>query len=89
MELCRGGELFDQIANMDYSNGDKYTEHDCIRIMHQLASGVQYMHKMGIVHRDLKPENILCVDENSIKNIKIAGMIDAFTLFCCRYWWKM
>ena len=39
--------------------------------MHQLASGVQYMHDMGIVHRDLKPENILCV-EDSIKNVKIA-----------------
>lgn len=72
MEFCKGGELFDQIANMDYLNGDRYTEKDCIGIMHQLASGVQYMHNMGIVHRDLKPENILCVEPNSIKKIKIA-----------------
>ena len=72
MEMCQGGELFDQIANMDYLNGDHYTEKDIIGIMHQLASGVQYMHNMGIVHRDLKPENILCLEANSIKKIKIA-----------------
>ena len=65
---CRGGELFDKIANLD---GDHYSEVDCCQIMHQLASGVRYMHKMGIVHRDLKPENILCV-EDSIKRVKIA-----------------
>ena len=28
---------------------------------------------MGIVYRDLKPENILCVEQNSIKRIKITG----------------
>eukprot|EP00485_Elphidium_margaritaceum_P017010 CAMPEP_0202730048 /NCGR_PEP_ID=MMETSP1385-20130828/186445_1 /ASSEMBLY_ACC=CAM_ASM_000861 /TAXON_ID=933848 /ORGANISM="Elphidium margaritaceum" /LENGTH=936 /DNA_ID=CAMNT_0049396321 /DNA_START=47 /DNA_END=2857 /DNA_ORIENTATION=+ len=72
MELCAGGELFDQIASMDYLNGDHYTERDIIGIMQQLASGVQYMHDMGIVHRDLKPENILCVEPNSIKKIKIS-----------------
>eukprot|EP00485_Elphidium_margaritaceum_P023516 CAMPEP_0202712256 /NCGR_PEP_ID=MMETSP1385-20130828/36143_1 /ASSEMBLY_ACC=CAM_ASM_000861 /TAXON_ID=933848 /ORGANISM="Elphidium margaritaceum" /LENGTH=668 /DNA_ID=CAMNT_0049372227 /DNA_START=35 /DNA_END=2041 /DNA_ORIENTATION=- len=68
MEFCRGGELFDKIAKLD---GDHYSEVDCCQIMHQLASGVQYMHDMGIVHRDLKPENILCV-EDSIKKVKIA-----------------
>merc|ERR1712099_8864 len=68
MEYCRGGELFDKIANLD---GEHYSEINCCQIMHQLASGVQYMHDMGIVHRDLKPENILCV-EDSIKNVKIA-----------------
>eukprot|EP01084_Bolivina_argentea_P125197 221848_1 len=68
MEFCKGGELFDKIANLD---GDHYSEVDCCQIMHQLASGVEYMHDMGIVHRDLKPENILCV-EDSIKRVKIA-----------------
>ncbi len=28
-------------------------------IVHQLASGLQYMHKHGFFHRDLKPENIM------------------------------
>eukprot|EP01084_Bolivina_argentea_P125194 221844_1 len=68
MEFCKGGELFDKIANLD---GDHYSEVDCCQIMHQLASGTEYMHNMGIVFRDLKPENILCV-EDSIKRVKIA-----------------
>eukprot|EP01083_Nonionella_stella_P061181 159496_1 len=68
MEYCRGGELFDKIASLD---GDHYSEVDCCQIMHQLASGVGYMHRQGIVHRDIKPENILCV-EDSIKKVKIA-----------------
>ena len=69
MEKCDGGELFDQIAELD---GDHYGENDCLRVMFQIASGVRYMHKMGIVHRDLKPENILCVEKDSIRKIKIA-----------------
>ncbi|ETO36833.1 hypothetical protein RFI_00227 [Reticulomyxa filosa] len=66
---CEGGELFDQIANLE---GDHYTEEDCCHVMYQICSGVKYMHSRGIVHRDLKPENILCVRKNSIKTIKIA-----------------
>jgi len=69
MEMCIGGELFDQIAELD---GENYSVKDCCLILHQIASGVKYMHKMGIVHRDLKPENILCVERNSIKKVKIA-----------------
>ena len=66
---CEGGELFDQIADLD---GDHYTETDCCRVMYQIAHGVKYMHSQGIVHRDLKPENILCVEPKSIRKVKIA-----------------
>eukprot|EP00483_Globobulimina_turgida_P010682 UN10703 len=69
MEMCLGGELFDQIAELD---GEHYTEQDCCLILHQIARGVKYMHEVGIVHRDLKPENILCVHRESIKRIKLA-----------------
>ena len=69
MEKCEGGELFDQIAELD---GDHYTEEDCCHIMHQIARGVKYMHSVGIVHRDLKPENILCVHPTKINRVKIA-----------------
>jgi len=69
MEKCEGGELFDQIAELD---GEHYTEQDCCLILHQIAKGVKYMHKCGIVHRDLKPENILCIKPNSIRKVKIA-----------------
>lgn len=35
--------------------------------MHQLISGIEYLHKLGICHRDLKPENLLLDDDNNIK----------------------
>jgi serine/threonine protein kinase len=69
MEKCEGGELFDQIAELD---GDHYSEVDCCRVMHQIASGVRYMHSKDIVHRDLKPENVLCCKPHSIEQIKLA-----------------
>jgi serine/threonine protein kinase len=69
MEKCAGGELFDQIAELD---GEHYNEQDSCMVMHQIAAGVRYMHSVGIVHRDLKPENVLCVHPNSIRKVKIA-----------------
>lgn len=38
-------------------------------VLHQLASGLNYLHSLKIVHRDLKPQNIL-VGESSKKNAK-------------------
>jgi serine/threonine protein kinase len=30
-----------------------------IQVLHQLATGLEYIHNMKLVHRDLKPENVL------------------------------
>jgi serine/threonine protein kinase len=35
--------------------------------MHQILSGVEYLHENGIVHRDLKPENLLLDSGGNIK----------------------
>uniref|UniRef100_K4BRN8 Protein kinase domain-containing protein n=1 Tax=Solanum lycopersicum TaxID=4081 RepID=K4BRN8_SOLLC len=63
MELCKGGELLDQILARD----GKYSEDDAKAVMVQLLSVVSYCHLQRVVHRDLKPENFLFVskDENS------------------------
>jgi calcium-dependent protein kinase len=54
MELIKGKELFDQIVEAHHFN-----EAMAAKILHQLLSAVNYLHKHNIVHRDLKPENII------------------------------
>jgi len=64
MELCRGGDLFDLIAEvgrLDEPTARSYFE--------QMASALVECHANCVYHRDLKPENIL-LDGNG--NIKIA-----------------
>mmetsp|Transcript_1086 Transcript_1086/g.2467 ORF Transcript_1086/g.2467 Transcript_1086/m.2467 type:complete len:522 (+) Transcript_1086:229-1794(+) len=61
-ELCRGGELFDLIA-----------EHGPLpqglaqRIMRQLVDGIRYLHSMGVTHWDIKPENLLLTEDFNLK----------------------
>ncbi|ORX59419.1 Pkinase-domain-containing protein [Hesseltinella vesiculosa] len=55
LELCDGGELFNQIVKLTYFSED--LARHCIR---QVAEGLRYLHEeCGIVHRDIKPENLL------------------------------
>ena len=64
MELCRGGMLFDRIAECG-----KMSEDVAQRYFYQLASAVAHCHERSVFHRDLKPENIL-LDHND--NVKVA-----------------
>ncbi|ETS78399.1 hypothetical protein PFICI_10461 [Pestalotiopsis fici W106-1] len=54
MELATDGELFDQIARLEY-----FSEELARHIVIQVAIALHYLHKRGIVHRNIKPENIL------------------------------
>ncbi|KAI8331495.1 kinase-like domain-containing protein [Chlamydoabsidia padenii] len=55
LELCQGGELFNQIVKLTYFSED--LARHCIR---QVAEGLRYLHEeRGVVHRDIKPENLL------------------------------
>ncbi|GJP32911.1 hypothetical protein CLOM_g17494 [Closterium sp. NIES-68] len=54
MELCEGGELFDEVVRRK-----KLPEKEAALIFRQIVSAVAFCHSRGIVHRDLKPENIL------------------------------
>ena len=60
-DLCRGRELFDNIAERG-----RFTEADAIDVVRRLASALEYMHRRGVAHRDLKPENVMfaAADEN-------------------------
>lgn len=68
-ELASGGELYDQIAKIQY-----YNETDAACIMQQLLSAVCYLHNNNIVHRDLKPENMML--ETNVKGDLSIKLID-------------
>ncbi|CAK9118780.1 unnamed protein product [Durusdinium trenchii] len=62
--LALGGDL-QQWINKQHGNSfsvnylePKFTD-EALRIMRQLAAGLQHIHSKGIQHRDLKPANIL------------------------------
>lgn len=57
-ELCRGGELFDQLAR--HRN---LSEPVARRVMLQVLSALAYLHARGIMHRDIKPENVLLASD--------------------------
>eukprot|EP00891_Asterochloris_glomerata_P004636 jgi/Astpho2/4636/Aster-00208 len=63
MELCSGGELFDQIKHM--------SEKEAAEISLCLAEFLAFCHSKGVVHRDLKPENMLLSSPEKDARVKI------------------
>ncbi|GIX65411.1 calcium-dependent protein kinase 4 [Babesia caballi] len=65
-ELYTGGELFDEIVSRKC-----FSEQDAAKIVKQVLSGINYMHRQNVVHRDLKPENLLLESKAVNANIRI------------------
>ncbi|XP_075463782.1 death-associated protein kinase 2-like isoform X1 [Ascaphus truei] len=65
LELIRGGELFDFIAEKE-----AVSEAEAIEFLEQILKGAAYMHARHIAHFDLKPENIMLL-EKDVPNPKI------------------
>lgn len=75
-ELCRGGELFDGIAEearrgratraLSETAPLCFREDDAARVLRALLSAVAYLHARDIVHRDIKPENVLFADDDGV-----------------------
>nr|CAH8848602.1 unnamed protein product [Trichobilharzia regenti] len=63
LELITGGELFERIIDESFD----LNESRCIKFMHEILQGVEYMHSQNVIHLDLKPENILCLSGTSFK----------------------
>jgi len=40
---------------------------ECVRILLQVTSALDLVHRSGLVHRDLKPGNIMVLDDGSVK----------------------
>jgi serine/threonine protein kinase len=62
MEYVAGGDLADRIS-MD----DRMPVKEVVRMLLQMASGLQAIHQTGIIHRDMKPENILLTAQGDVK----------------------
>lgn len=66
LELCSGGELFDDILD----NGT-YSEYQASRSMNAIARTLSSMQQMGIIHRDIKPENFVYSDKSDNRKLKL------------------
>ncbi len=62
MEFVGGGDLAERL-----SQAERMPIAEIIRVLSQMAAGVQAIHDAGIVHRDLKPENILLTADGNVK----------------------
>ncbi|XP_028764651.1 CBL-interacting serine/threonine-protein kinase 14-like [Neltuma alba] len=67
LELAKGGELFDKVAQ------GRFSEDLSRRYFHQLISAVRYCHSAGVFHRDLKLDNLL-IDENMDLKVSDFGL---------------
>ena len=67
MDICNGGDLFDQILK----NKNYFKEQDARTVVKNLTECISYLHNIGIIHRDLKPENILLEKEGKFDKIKL------------------
>merc|ERR1711991_549623 len=82
MELIDGGEFFEYCERIGC-----LPEKEARVFWRQLASGVDYLHRMGICHRDIKLENLVLDSNHNLKLIDFGKsfvcLFCLFCLFCC------
>ena len=73
-ELCKGGDLFEEISRRGNS---LFKESEAAHIMRECLLAINHCHSEKICHRDLKPENILLDTDNRVKLIDF-GTAESF-----------
>jgi serine/threonine protein kinase len=62
MEFVEGESLGQKIER-----DGKMGEDEAIRVITQVALGLQQAHKLGLIHRDVKPDNVLLTTDGEVK----------------------
>lgn len=57
-------ELFNGIPITDYSNREKLSTEERLKLFIQVCNAVQHAHRKGIIHRDIKPSNVIVASHN-------------------------
>jgi len=77
MELCEGGELYDDILECG-----ALEEPEAARVIKEVVYAIEVCHNLGIAHRDLKLENVLfkTKDKDSVVKIIDFGFAKVFEI---------
>ncbi|HEY3081994.1 MAG TPA: protein kinase, partial [Chloroflexota bacterium] len=74
MEFVPGSNLKERLRERGPLDED-----EALRLVGQVAAGLQAAHEQGIVHRDVKPHNLLLDESGDVRvtDFAIAGSLDA------------
>lgn len=62
MEYVEGSTVYDQIVQKK-----RFTEHEALDIIIQVAEALEHAHAKGLIHRDVKPKNIMLSKSGVVK----------------------
>lgn len=77
LELCRGGELYERIAQKVMAQGGKgFDEKVARHLFRQMLYAVGYLHANRVVHRDIKTENFLLLGASGSDDADVLKLCD-------------
>jgi hypothetical protein len=59
-------------------SGERLGEREVLRLLHDAADALEYLHGRGVVHRDLKPGNVIQRDDGSFAFVDFGAVRDRF-----------
>ncbi len=74
MEFVEGQTISSQL-----DGGERFKPETVIGLVSQVASAIDYAHRMGVIHRDIKPSNLILFEGERVKvtDFGIAKLVDA------------
>ena len=74
MEFVEGRTISSQLEA-----GERFKPETVIGLVSQVASAIDYAHRMGVIHRDIKPSNLILFEGERVKvtDFGIAKLVDA------------